>query len=199
MSDFWNARFKDEEYYYGVEPNEFYKSVIDAMPVGKLWVPGAGEGRDAVYAATIGWESYAFDASEMGMGKAMQLAQSKNVSINYACMDAADVDASPNTFNAIAMIYFHLPMPLRRIFHSKCVAALKPGGIIIIEAFHPLQLKNTSGGPKDIGLLYTLEDLKQDFTDLDIVIAKQEQIHLNEGKHHVGLADVVRCVFKKKQ
>ena len=74
---FWNERYAQKEYVYGKAPNAFFKSVIDQLKPGRLLVPGAGEGRDAVYAATLGWQVDAFDSSETGREKALSLAQEK--------------------------------------------------------------------------------------------------------------------------
>ena len=58
MPTFWNQRFASEEYIYGTEPSAYFKQIIDGLKPGKLLVPGAGEGRDAVYAATLGREEH---------------------------------------------------------------------------------------------------------------------------------------------
>jgi hypothetical protein len=74
---------------------------------------------------------------------------------------------------------------------------LKPNGYVIIEAFNPNQLKNASGGPKVESMLYTKELLKNDFNDLDIQQLSTDVIQLNEGKYHIGKADVIRFIGKK--
>jgi hypothetical protein len=71
---------------------------------------------------------------------------------------------------------------------------LKPGGRIILEAFNPDQLQNTSGGPKELSMLYTADMLKADFEGLSTDILATLQIDLNEGKYHDGIADVIRYV-----
>ena len=68
---------------------------------------------------------------------------------------------------------------------------------IILETFSPDQLKNTSGGPKDISMLYTKELLRDDFKTLNIELLEYEHIQLNEGKYHEGPADVIRMIATK--
>ena len=69
LADFWNERFGKEEFIYGTEPNIFFKEQLDKLETGTLLLPAEGEGRNAVYAATQGWEVSAFDISEQGREK----------------------------------------------------------------------------------------------------------------------------------
>jgi len=196
MTNFWNDRYSEEEYAYGTAPNEFFKSAIDTLPPGVILVPGAGEGRDAVYAAKLGWEVYAFDLSTEGRKKALLLAEKENVDIHYEIRDAADFPFSDAKFDAVAMIFFHLPAGLRQDFHKKLPDMLNPGGVIIIEAFNPIQINNSSGGPRELSLLYTAEMLRGDFPNLNEIINSEYETELNEGLYHIGKADVVRYVGK---
>ncbi len=197
MKSFWNERYAAPEFVYGTAPNEYFKSALDKLPAGKLLLPCEGEGRNAVYAATQAWIVDAFDLSEAGKEKCHQLATAKKVSINYQIADALNFDYGEEKYDVIALIYAHFPPTIRAAVHQKCMQALKKGGIIIMEAFTPLQLNNTSGGPKDVSMLYTVEMLQQDFSATVIEYASTLQIHLNEGAFHNGIGDVVRFIAKK--
>lgn len=192
MSDFWNERFSAPEYIYGTQPNDFFKHCIDSLPPGTILVPGAGEGRDAVYAATRGWEVHAFDSSKAGKEKALQLAAAHNVSIQYDLTDVRDFVAAPHSFDAIGITYFHLPTALRWPFHYQLGYLLRPGGTLFMEMFTPDQLQRTTGGPKDIDLLYTPDMLATDFKMLNIMENAAHEVELNEGSYHQGIASVVR-------
>lgn len=191
MQDFWNQRYSESEFAYGTLPNAYFKSVIDTLKPGKLLVPGAGEGRDAVYAATIGWDVFAFDQSEAGKQKALQLAMEKGVSIRYEVMDVQHF-ATNEKFDAIALIFFHLPPAVRQAMHLCMKGWLVPGAHVIMEAFTPSQLQNTSGGPRDLSLLITGEVLANELSYLQLLENAEIQIDLDEGKYHRGRADVVR-------
>ncbi len=197
MSNFWDERYAKEEYAYGKEPNAYFKLVIDKLPAGQLLVPGAGEGRDAVYAAKLGWDVLAFDQSAQGREKALRLAAEQNVTIQYDLMDVADFITTPESFDAVALIYFHLPERLRTDFHNKITGCLRPDGAIILEAFNPKQLQNTSGGPKEASMLITSALLQDEFADLSIKNNEEIEVSLNEGQFHFGKADVVRFLATK--
>lgn len=196
-TEFWNARYSEEGFAYGQTPNEFFKEQIDKLPVGKILFPCEGEGRNAAYAAALGWEVEAFDISEVGKQKAIDLAASFNAKINYEICNVADANFEDNTFDAVVLIYSHLPETLRIELHGKIKNSLKPGGVVILEAYNPLQLNNNSGGPRDIQMLYSIETLMSDFHGIHFEILEEKQVELNEGKYHIGIADVVRFVGRK--
>jgi SAM-dependent methyltransferase len=198
MNNFWNERYIDKEFVYGTEPNHFLAEQMKNLPVGKIIFPCDGEGRNAVFAAQKGWQAKAFDLSEEGLKKALMLAQQKNVSISYQIADAITVEYPPESVDAAALIYAHFPPSIRKSIHQKIIGWLKPGGTLILEAFNPLQINNTSGGPKDLSLLYTEEMLKEDFEPLKITLLNSMKITLNEGKYHQGIADVVRFIGIKR-
>jgi ubiquinone/menaquinone biosynthesis C-methylase UbiE len=157
-------------------------------------LPCEGEGRNAVYAASQQWTVNAFDASEAGRLKALQLAHKKGVVIDYVVDDASAINYPENSADVVAFIYSHLPPVTRKLVFQKAVSWLKPGGKIILETFNPDQLQNSSGGPKDISMLYTEDIIQEDFKALKFELLQTLQIILSEGKHHEGKADIIRFV-----
>ena len=195
MKNFWDERYSDTAYVYGISPNFFLKEQLAKLAPGKILFPCEGEGRNAVYAAQQGWQVDAFDTSTEGRRKAQLLCQEKKVAIRYQIADAVSVAYPDNHFDAVALIYAHFPPDVRKVIHRNIINWLRPGGILILEAFTPLQLNNTSGGPKDPTLLYTEEILKEDFSGLrKFEILQSEEITLSEGKFHSGKANVIRLV-----
>lgn len=198
MINYWDERFSGEEYVYGEEPNVFFAEQISKLKPGKVMLPCEGEGRNAVYAASLGWEVFAFDSSEAGRRKALALADRKRVSINYQLEDVGMAGFPDNEADVVAFIYAHFPPETRTIIHQKVISWLKPGGTILLEAFNPAQLKNNSGGPKDPAMLYTTEMLAADFSELNIKLLQTEQTVLKEGRFHEGKADIIRYAGIKK-
>jgi SAM-dependent methyltransferase len=197
MKGSWDDRYAPEEYIYGVHPNDWFRQVVDNLPPGRMLVPGAGEGRDAVYAATRGWEVTAFDQSSRGREKALRLAALHGACLDYRLADAKHFDPAPLSFDLVALIYVHLPLSWRHAFHRRIREALSPGGFLLLEAFTPDQIPNDSGGPKDPDLLYTPEQLRQEFAGLEIIENRKTTIVLEEGLYHSGPAEVVRFLGTK--
>ena len=199
MENFWDKRYGKKEFAYGTSPNLFFTEQLEKLQAGKIILPCEGEGRNAVYAAKHGWKVDAFDFSEDGLNKAIALAGENKVSINYQLADAATAEYPKESFDAVALIFAHLPPPARKRLHEKCITWLKPGGVLILEAFNTLQIQNTSGGPKEPAMLYTEEMLKEDFNGLIAKLLTSINTTLSEGEFHQGLADIVRFVGIKQK
>ncbi|MEJ8803396.1 class I SAM-dependent methyltransferase [Pontibacter sp. H249] len=197
MQEFWNERYRQEEMIYGSEPNVFFKEQLEKLKPGKLLLPAEGEGRNAVFAALNGWQVLAFDYSEAGRAKAEKLAEQKGVKLNYKIAEADTYELKAESMDAIAFIYAHFSPATRQNLFSKAVKWLKPGGVIILEAFHPKQLAHTSGGPKDEAMLYTADVLRSDFKALRIDLQEEKEILLAEGAYHSGAGYVTRLVATK--
>lgn len=195
--DFWNSRYSEKEFAYGTDPNEFFKEQIDKIIPGRAIFLGEGEGRNAVYAAKLGWQVDAVDFSSSAKDKALKLAKENNVKINYAVSDLNDYDFKENDYDLIVMIFLHLPLELRTSTFSKSILSLKQNGRLLIEVFSKEQINNISGGPRSIDLLYSENDVLSLTNDLRIEIMESKSIQLEEGKYHKGKADVIRFVGVK--
>lgn len=195
MKEFWDERFTKDEFIYGTEPNSFLKSELEQLTAkGNALFALEGEGRNACYASSLGWDVEAFDFSEAGKEKALKLCKSYNTSIDYKISNAEDFEFGENKYDLVVLIYAHLHPSFRTKIHQKIITALRPGGKLILEGFHPLQLKHnyTSGGPKNLEMLYTLDMMKTDFKDLSSIKGAELEIELSEGNYHKGKGFVTR-------
>lgn len=196
---FWDERYRQAEYVYGERPNAFFAQELARLPLppGKALFPAEGEGRNAVHAASKGWEVTAFDLSQGGKEKALQLAERVGVSIRYEVCSLEGFDFAEASYDLIVGCYTHFEPAMRQLLHQQMIYSLKPGGIVIYEAFDKAQLGNTSGGPKSLDMLYSQEMLKTDFAALDISSILQCTVLLEEGSYHEGEAEVVRMMAQK--
>ena len=195
---FWNSRYDEEGFAYGTSPNVFLSSFADAFKSGqKVLVIGDGEGRNGVWLAEQGCSVVSVDSSKVGVEKARKLAIDNGVEIEAICADLNDWAWPESAFDFVVIIYVHFPPDLRALLHHKVIAALKPGGQLIMESFTPQQLNYTSGGPPVLEMLYTAEMMQDDFKFLEIQQLEECITELNEGKYHCGEGAVVRLVAKK--
>ncbi len=199
MKTTWNERYRNAEYQYGINPNEFIAEKLSQLKPGRILIPAAGEGRDLVFAASLGWEAHGFDLSDQGESKALRLARERKVNIHYTCQDAFQINFPLESFDAIALSYFHLAPELRLKFHQKCMSWLKPGGHIILEGFSKNQLGKNSGGPKDQSWLFSPQELTSDFQGLHVLLNEEKERVLDEGPLHQGLAFVVQFYAQKNK
>lgn len=190
MNEMWNARFKEESFFYGEQVNEALKQFLLREKPGKILLPGEGEGRNAVYAAKLGWQVTAVDFSEEGKLKADKLAELNKVEINYLVQDVASYKAPDNYYDCIACIFLHMPKSSFFEMITRLRKTLKTKGKLFIVGFHTSQLKLQSGGPKNEDWLYSydyFETLKNEF---NILQNKNISTKLNEGEGHQGEAAI---------
>lgn len=199
----WDDRFSGEDFAYGTQANPFFKEQLDLLDVGHLLLPAEGEGRHAVHAALNGWKVSAFDISKAGKEKALQLANQHQVSIDYQVGPIEEVSLPETHFDAMALIYAHFPPEIKSSYHKALDKYLKKGGVVIFEAFGKkhLDYKNSGkavGGPGNIDALFSVEELKEDFINYEILQLAEQEIELNAGSFHSGIGSVVRFVGRKK-
>lgn len=199
MKDFWDERYAQNEYVYGEAPNVFFKEQINLLPPGKLLMPADGEGRNGVYAAMLGWQVTSFDLSVEGQKKALALADKNQVSIEYLVGPLSDMDFEARSFDAVGLFFAHFDPEVRQAYHHRLVGYLKKGGYVILEAFsqkHTVfqQSNPTAGGPKAPNILFATDQIADDFSALETIILKEEEVELQEGRFHQGQASVIRYV-----
>lgn len=199
----WDERYKEEQFAYGKEPNLFFKEWLGKYTPGAILMPAEGEGRNGVYAAEQGWQVTAFDQSVEGRAKALLLAEERGVSIEYVVGDLEVLDFDKERFDAIGLIYAHVDGDKKAAFHKKLDTCLKPGGVVIFEAFSKTHVQYNSadpkvGGPKDVDMLYSIDDITTCFGNYEVLLLEESEVVLNEGVYHNGKGAVVRFVGRKK-
>lgn len=188
----WDQRYSSDIYAYGKEANAFFSAQLEHMKPGFLLLPGEGEGRNAVYAAWMGWRVTAFDQSRVGQGKALALASEFKVEISYRVSSLADFHFSRAFYDAVGLFFFHTDPESRKYLHQEVIRTLKPGGKLILEAFHKEQIRNNTGGPRSPEMLFDERMLAADFISLETQLLEKKNIILDEGPFHQGAAEIIR-------
>lgn len=199
MKNFWNERYSTKDYIYGTQPNQFFKEQIEKLNAGKILMVGEGEGRNAVYAAKLGWQVDAIDSSSVAKDKALMLAERNKVSINYQVADIHSYNFPDNIYDAVGIVFLHINESEKenKRLHIKFTNTLKKKGRIILELFSKNQLGKNSGGPQDLDLLCSIEQIRKNFPIFKHELLLEENILLSEGEFHQGEASVIRFVGVK--
>jgi len=194
----WDDRFGRADWVYGKEPNDFLREQASRIPLrrgqSRVLSIGEGEGRNAVFLASLGHRVTAVDASIEGLKKVVRLAAERGVSVETVHADLAAWEPEQGEFDGVISIFCHLPESVRRHAHRAAARALTPGGVLVLEAYTPAQLAFGTGGPKDVALLYTLATLREDFGALDLEIAHEVEREVVEGELHTGRAATVQIL-----
>lgn len=194
---FWNERYAKDAYFYGTEPNSFLAEHSDLLR-GPVLSLSEGEGRNAVFLALRGLSVHGIDISETALSKAQALARSKNVQIQTEVADLSDFEPRENSYGAVISISAHLPSAIRNTLYPRIEQCLKPGGIIVLEAYAQGQLARNTGGPKNSDMLMTVAKLEREFPNLAPILLREIEREVWEGEGHLGLASVVQFIACKR-
>ncbi len=193
----WDERYADSDYAYGTAPNDFLVEQADCLPQGPVLCLAEGEGRNAVWLAARGHAVTAMEALSVGLEKARRLAAERGVRIESRCSDLAHFEIAPEAWSGIVSIFAHVPPDLRRAVHRRVVEALRPGGVLILEAYTPEQLRFGTGGPPVAELTMDLATLEDELAGLVFEVASEREREVFEGRYHRGPGHVVQIVGRK--
>jgi len=191
----WDQRFSSDSYIYGTEPNDFLAQHAREIPgTGPVLCLAEGEGRNAVYLAGLGYTVTAVDASAVGLAKAQKLAETRGVVINTIVADLAEFDPGQEQWAGIVSIFCHLPAAIRTALHGKLANALKPGGVLLLEAYTPAQLAFKTGGPPIAEMMMSKDTLKAELNGLRFAHLQELERDIIEGSGHTGRGAVVQAI-----
>jgi SAM-dependent methyltransferase len=194
----WDERYSQVEPVYGVAPNAFLQAQVSRLrPGAKVFVPADGYGRNGIWLAQQGFQVHSVDLSPVGVERARKAAEEAGVRMTTEVADLANWNWPTAEYDAVAAIFLHLPPEPRAKVHKSMLDALKPGGIVIFQAFAPAQLRYKSGGPKQVDLLYSAETMREDFRGCEELQLEEKEVLLNEGRMHSGPGGVVQGIFRK--
>ncbi len=206
----WDDRYAASHYIYGTDVNQWVAAVLEENP--RLTATRAdggkptalelacGEGRNAVYLADLGFEVTAVDMSAVGIEKTQRLASDKGVTVNAVCADALTWRPS-SRFDLVVATWFHLPEDRKPNIFVAIREALRTGGTLIGEWFHPDQRHKgyTSGGPPRPEMMFTADEIRQGLSGFTIERLTHTERIIREGPKHDGLASVLSVVARKER
>lgn len=198
MNNFWNDRYKSDEYFYGETPNVFIKEqAFRLINHNKVIAFAEGEGRNAIFLAKQGHKVTAIDYSEDGLEKTKKLAMKHNVEVHTKKVDLLADSLPVDEYDAAIMVFGHFHNDHQKMILDKMIQTIKPGGLIMFEVYSKKQINYGTGGPKDVDMLYDPIDILtwcEKHKVIHFFNGEQERV---EGKGHTGLADVIQVVISK--
>lgn len=196
----WNGRYEAADgHLFGTEPNEYLRSQVGRLPPGgRVLCVADGDGRNSVWLARQGYVVDAFDIADVGVRKAQALAQEAGVTVNYAVAGIEDWAWPEARYDAVAAIFIQFADPDERArLFARMIAALKPGGALVLQGYTPKQLEYNTGGPSVLSHLYTPELLREAFASLEIEDLQDYEAVLEEGTKHRGQSALIGMVARR--
>jgi len=129
--DRWNRILTSEKSAFNTAPNAFLVEMVKGRQPGAALDVGMGQGRNAIYLAQQGWAVTGFDPADKAVAQANATAAKLGVKLTTMIQGSEDFDFGQNRWDLVVLSYVTV-----RDIAERVVAALKPGGIVVIEGFH---------------------------------------------------------------
>jgi SAM-dependent methyltransferase len=146
---------------FNSKPNALLVETVRGLKPGRALDVDMGQGRNAVYLATQGWDATGFDYAAEGVAAAGRAAEAAKVPLQALVRRNEDFDFGREQWDLILLCYAWLPLAA---YAQRLVDALKPGGLLVIEA-----LMDESGSDRAAPWLPKPDELPKTFTALRIL------------------------------
>lgn len=194
----WDRRFAQQDYVFGEEPNAFLARQKERLlPCQSALSVADGEGRNGVWMAGLGLRVTAVEGSRVGQEKAMRLAATRGVTLDFVLADLAAWTWPEAAFDAVVGIFIQFADPvLRTRMFTGMRRALKPDGLLLLEGYRPEQIAYATGGPRVPENLYTEPMLREAFADMTIELLEAYDAPIEEGSGHAGMSALIDLVAR---
>ena len=195
--EMWEQRYAAAGYVFGTEPNTYLRDNMALIPMGAVLCLAEGEGRNSVFLAETGREVHSADLSAAGVAKTLALAAERGVTVHAIQADLAVQDIGVGRWDAVVSVFAHMPRKVRTDLHRRVVTSLRPGGVLVLEAYTPDQIGRGTGGPAIPEMTMTLAGLAEELAGLEFVHGQELLREVHEGPGHTGVGAVVQVIARK--
>lgn len=164
----WDARYASAGV-WSREPNAWVERTLRHLEPGSAVDLGAGEGRNALWLAGLGWEVTAVDFSAVGLETGRGRAAELGLDVEWVVADATTW-VSPSLVDLVVIAYLQLPADDLSRAIATAAGYLAPGGTLALVGH---DRSNTVGGPQDPAVLHTVEELRAAASGLSIVTCER--------------------------
>lgn len=182
----WNRILTAEHPGFNTAPNAFLVQMVKAVKPGRALDVGMGQGRNTIYLAQQGWDSVGFDPAERAVEAARARAQTLGVHITATVARDSEFDWGRSRWDLILLSYVGA-----REYVTAVERALRPGGMVILEAFHRDATKGHSIGGD---VVFDTNELLQLFPGFRVVRYEDTDAEADFGR---GTTRVVRLAAIK--
>jgi 2-polyprenyl-3-methyl-5-hydroxy-6-metoxy-1,4-benzoquinol methylase len=167
----WDRRYAAVENLWAVRPNRFLVAEVSELQPGRALDLACGEGQNAIWLATLGWDVTGVDYSGVAISKAQARAKRDGVGATFTRADLVEYEPERGAYDLVVVLYLHIPSSARASVHAKAAAALAPGGTFLLLGHDRTNATEGVGGPSDLDLLYTADEIAAELPGLEIETA----------------------------
>ncbi len=164
----WDARYAGVANLWSAKPNRFLVAETKDLEPGRALDLACGEGQNAIWLASLGWEVTGVDFSEVAIAKAQERAEREGVGATFLCADLVQYEPPREAFDLVIVLYLHIPSAERASVHAKASAAVAPGGTFLLLGHDHANLEHGVGGPSDPDILYSADVIAGELLGLEI-------------------------------
>ncbi|MFE7190131.1 class I SAM-dependent methyltransferase [Kitasatospora sp. NPDC057541] len=191
----WDDRYAASELVWGTEANRWVVRELAGHTPGRALDLAAGEGRNAMWLAALGWEVTGLDFSTVALGRAERLTAALPDEVadrlTWRHGDARTFEAPPEGYDLVLVAYLQLPAADRRAALRRAAAALAPGGTLLVVGHDSGNLTEGVGGPQDPAVLFTPDDVLADLADAGLRTVRAERV-----RRPVGEAEAIDALVR---
>ena len=169
----WDRRYAAVENLWATRPNRFLVAEVAEISPGRALDLACGEGQNAIWLASLGWDVVGVDYSEVAIAKARARAERDGVEAEFVCADLVGYTPDPQTFDLVLVLYLHIPADQRRRVLERAAAAVAPGGTFVFVGHDVTNMTEGVGGPSDPRILCTPEEIAAELPGLEIEKAER--------------------------
>ena len=188
----WDQRYAGAELVWTAQPNRFVVDELQPLPPGRALDLGTGEGRNAIWLAGRGWQVTAVDFSAAGLDKGRRLAEAHGLAIDWVHADLRDYQPEEGSSHLVLVAYLQLREAELYGVLRRAVAALAPGGVLLVVGHDLTNLTGGTGGPPDPAVLYTPESITRALEGLTVLRAERVRRPAGTGEAVDTLVRAVR-------
>jgi SAM-dependent methyltransferase len=195
----WDERYAAHDLVWSVEPNRFVAEIIGPLRPGHALDLAAGEGRNAIWMVERGWSVVALDYSSVAVDRMRSLAADR-LGDDADRLTPLVADATlaapgdPASYDLALLSYLQLPADQWRLALRAAVAAVRPGGRVVVVGHAGRNLDEGWGGPSDRAVLYDPDEVSDAAEGLPVEVEqsgiRERPVATDEGER-VALDTVV--------
>lgn len=128
----WDERYRSAERVWSGQANGALVAEVGDLPPGRVLDVGCGEGADAIWLASQGWQVTALDVSEVALQRAQAAAQQAGVEVEWIHAGLLDAPLPGGAFDLVSAQYPALLRTSSADAEHALLAAVAPGGHLLV-------------------------------------------------------------------
>jgi SAM-dependent methyltransferase len=174
----WDERYAAAERVWSAGPNREVEAIVGAWPSGRALDLGAGEGRHALWLASLGWDVTAVDFSAVGIDRGRDQEAATGRPVEWVVSDVTSWQPPEHAaYDLVLVAYLHLPEDVL----TRAGGWLAPGGALVVVGHALRNLTDGVGGPQDPSILHTTDQLRAAAAGLEIERCEETLRPTEEG------------------